>query len=128
MSTYLTHLAVDAKTLPGNQATGLTELTVTPGTYLIPTETEAQAREAFESYDELLEPNAELRIYRIDRDYDIDAYQAVLDDEQILTPEDHGAEVIEYRAFAGVPRRTSRELSDLLDETVTTVDETAKTV
>lgn len=118
MSTYLTHLAVDPKTIPGNPESGLPEVRVTPGTYAIPTETEDEARAAFRDYEELLEPNAELRIYRIDRDYDIDEYQAVLDDERPLTVEDHGAEVIEYRAFAGVERRTARELDEMLDESV----------
>lgn len=122
-TTYLVHLAVDAKTLPGNAENGYPEIKVTPGTYVIPTETEDEAREFFRDYDELLEPNAELRIYRIDRDYDIDAYQAVLDQDRLLTAQEHGAEVMEYRAFAGVPRRTAGDLSDLLDETYEEVSE-----
>lgn len=122
MSTYLVHLAVDPTTLPGNADSGYAEVKITPGTYLVPVDTEEQARETFSEYDILLEPNSELRIYRMDQDYDIEAIQGLLDQDIVLTPEEHGATVIEYRAFAGVPRRTDQELSDILDATFEETD------
>lgn len=123
MSTYLTHLAVDAKTLPASTEFGYEEIAVSPGTYLQPSETEEQAREHFRELDELLEPNAELRIYRMDdEDYDINEIQQLLDDDVVLDST-HGAEVIEYRAFAGVPRQSPGDLSEALDATFEEVDE-----
>lgn len=114
---YLVHLAVDPVTLPASPENDWPEITVTPGTYLSAAATKAEAAQAFADYDELLEPNAELRVYLIDGDYDIDAYQATLDRDEVLTEDTHHARVVAYRAFAGVPRMSAQEMSNLFDET-----------
>ena len=106
-------------TLPASPENGWPEITITPGTYVAAVPTKTQASQAFADYDELLGPNAELRVYLIDGDYDVDQYQAVLDRDEALTEDEHHARVVAYRAFAGVPRMTAQNMSDLLDETYT---------
>lgn len=116
---YLVHLAVDPVTLPASPENGWPEVTITPGTYVAAVPTKTQAAQAFADYDELLGPNSELRVYLIEGDYDVEQYQAVLDRDEVLTEEEHHARVVAYRAFAGVPRMTAQNMSDLFDETYT---------
>ena len=41
------------------------------------------------------------------------------DRDEVLTEDEHHARVVAYRAFAGVPRMTTQNMSDLFDETYT---------
>lgn len=112
MTQWLTHLAVDAKTLPGGD--NRPDIHVTPGTYVKVADSPEAAKDDFDQFEELMEPNAELTTYRMDQDFDIDDIQQILDRDLPLGQE-HGATVIKQRSWTGEGRITSAALDQYLE-------------
>ena len=115
MTQWITHLAVDEKTIPGGD--GNADIHITPGTYVMVSNSPEEAKEDFDQFEELMEPNAELTIYRMDQEFDIDAIQAQLDQDTPLTSE-QGASVIKNRSWTGEGRITADQLDSYLEQSV----------
>lgn len=117
MTTYLAHLATNAKILSASPDLGLEAIKITPGTYALFSDDLETAKQHYAEFDELMEPNAAVRIYEFAQDPDEDAIRELLERDVVLG-EEQGAKIIEERLWDPAGRVPDAEWDRLIAETL----------
>ena len=131
---YVVHMATDPKHIPGTKAYTFTDPetgeeiamdaqdddSIGVATFVHFTDSYEEAMEMFagqNGFTPLMETNSEIVVYAFDNAVDPDSIMPTLESDRRLTLEEHGARIVNYRAFGDEARMTAEEQQAILADT-----------